>query len=80
MSQAINNNLVGSEVVILVDGRDRKAGHLTGKTEGRLIVRFASEDERLVGQFVRIRVDAAAPLSVEGELVSVIPAAVPAGA
>ncbi|MFW5884417.1 MAG: TRAM domain-containing protein, partial [bacterium] len=61
--------LAGSEVSLLVDGRDRKEGFLTGKTEGKLIVRFASDDESLIGRFVTVRIDRAAPLSLEGSLV-----------
>ncbi|RLD32769.1 MAG: hypothetical protein DRI72_06425, partial [Bacteroidetes bacterium] len=36
------------------------------------IVRFASEDKSLIGQFVQVRITSAAPFSTEGELVKVI--------
>ncbi|MFW6293425.1 MAG: tRNA (N6-isopentenyl adenosine(37)-C2)-methylthiotransferase MiaB [Spirochaetota bacterium] len=68
-SARYNAALAGSEVSLLVDGRDRKEGFLTGKTEGKLIVRFASDDESLIGRFVTVRIDRAAPLSLEGSLV-----------
>ncbi len=69
MSLAANQLLMGTERTILVDGTDRKDGYLTGKTEGRLIVRFASTDKSLIGRFVAVRISAAAPLSMEGGLV-----------
>jgi len=69
MSLAHNRRLIGTEHTVLVDGNDRKEGYLTGKTEGRLIVRFPSTDQSLVGQFATVRIDAAAPLSLEGQLI-----------
>jgi tRNA-2-methylthio-N6-dimethylallyladenosine synthase len=64
-----NQRLIGSTLRILVTGKDRKKGYLTGHTEGRIIVRFPSEDDSLVGQFVDIEVRRAAALSLEGECV-----------
>ena len=71
MSLACNQRLIGTEQTILVNGTDRKDGYLTGKTEGRLIVRFTSTDESLIGQFVTVRLNAAAPLSMEGSFIGV---------
>ena len=71
MSLAYNRHLMGTEQLILVDGTDRKDGYLAGKTEGRLIVRFASTDKSLIGQFVTVRIDGAAPLSMEGSVIGV---------
>ena len=71
MSLVRNQRLIGTERTILVDGTDRKDGYLTGKTEGRLIVRFASTDESLIGRFVTVRIDTAAPLSMEGSFIGV---------
>jgi hypothetical protein len=42
---------------------------LTAKTEGRLIVRFPSEREDLIGEFATLRITDAAELSLSGELV-----------
>ncbi|MFP4232310.1 MAG: tRNA (N6-isopentenyl adenosine(37)-C2)-methylthiotransferase MiaB [Spirochaetaceae bacterium] len=64
-----NHALLGSETTLLVEGRDRKEGYLTGKTEGRLIVRFPSRDERLIGRFATVRITDCAELSLTGELV-----------
>ncbi len=38
-----NQTLVGKKVKILVTGYDRKPGYMSGLTEGRIVVRFASE-------------------------------------
>ena len=68
-----NEELIGSEISLLVDGADRKPGYLTGKTEGRLIVRFMSENTDLVGRFVTVRIEQVRPLSMEGTLVGLEP-------
>ena len=64
-----NNSLVGKTVRVLVKGDDRKEGFLSGHTEGKLIVRFAADDENLVGQFVDVKITSASDFSMEGELV-----------
>ncbi|MCF8234404.1 MAG: tRNA (N6-isopentenyl adenosine(37)-C2)-methylthiotransferase MiaB [Bacteroidales bacterium] len=64
-----NKKLVGKELKVLVNGRDRKEGHLSGYTEGRIVMRLPSSDESLIGNFVLIKVTSATPYSIEGELV-----------
>ncbi len=66
-----NQALIGKTMRVLVRGTDRKEGHLSSHTEGKLIVRFASTDESLVGQFVDLKITAATDFSMEGELVTV---------
>ncbi|MFP4432256.1 MAG: tRNA (N6-isopentenyl adenosine(37)-C2)-methylthiotransferase MiaB [Spirochaetaceae bacterium] len=68
-SSEYNRRLVGTTHRLLVDGEDRKPGYLSGKSEGRLIVRFPNADKRLVGHFVDVRITGSATLSLEGELV-----------
>ena len=75
-SSAYNRQMIGGIHKVLVEGPDRKAGYLSGKTEGRIIVRFPSAESALVGSFVQVRVTSAAALSVQGELA---PIAVPLG-
>ena len=67
-SGAWNRRMIGGHCTVLVEGRDRKKGWLTGKTEGKITVRFPGGDESLIGTFVPVRITSAAPLSVEGEL------------
>ncbi len=69
ISHEYNRSLIGTEVTVLVEGRDRKPGHLTAKTEGRLIVRFPGDDEALIGSFARLRITDCAELSLTGKLV-----------
>ncbi len=64
-----NSDLVGKTLRVLVRGTDRKEGFLSGHTEGKLIVRFASEDENLIGQFADVKITSASDFSMEGELV-----------
>lgn len=67
---AYNAALVGATQPALVEGPARRAGHLTGRTEGRVIVRFPARADLLPGHVVPVRITRAAPLSVEGEPVA----------
>ncbi len=64
-----NNDLIGSTIKVLVRGKDRKAGYLSAYTEGRIVARFASTNNELIGKFADIKITSAASLSIEGELV-----------
>jgi len=64
-----NIKLICSKLRVLVRGRDRKNGFLSALTEGKIVVRFQSEDINLIGQFVTIEITSATPLSIEGILV-----------
>ncbi len=66
-----NKTMVGKTFKVLVIGSDRKHNHLSGLTEGKIIVRFASEDQKLVGRFVDIEILSAADFATEGRLVQV---------
>ena len=67
-SLVYNKELVGTTVKMLVEDFDRKGGYLTGHTEGKIVIRFASQDESLIGQIVNVKVSSASPLSIEGEV------------
>jgi len=60
--------MTGKTVKVLVRGKDRKAGYLSALTEGKIIVRFASKDETLIGKFVFVEIKSATPFSTEGVL------------
>lgn len=61
-----NKALVGKDVKMLVESFDRKNGFLSGHTEGKIVIRFASTDTSLIGQIVTVKVTSASPLSIEG--------------
>ena len=67
-SREWNTSMIGKEYRVLVEGPDRREGYLSAKTEGRIIVRFPSTDQSLIGQFATVRITAAASLSIEAEL------------
>ena len=67
-SLVYNQALVGTTVKMLVEDFDRKNGYLTGHTEGKIVIRFASTDESLIGQIVEVKVTSASALSIEGEI------------
>jgi len=66
-----NKQMIGKTVRVLVRGTDRKVGFLSSHTEGKLIIRFASEDENLIGKFANVKITSATDFSMEGELVEV---------
>ncbi len=66
-----NTKLIGKTVKVLVRGKDRKTGYLSALTEGKIIVRFPSDDDRLIGQFVHVKINSAVAFSTEGEMVTV---------
>ncbi|WP_041401567.1 MiaB/RimO family radical SAM methylthiotransferase [Salinispira pacifica] len=68
-SLAYNRLLVGRNMRVLVEGRDRSGRYLAGRSEGKLPVRFLHDDDSLIGQFVQLRISSASELSLEGELI-----------
>lgn len=68
-SLVYNQQLVGKTLRMLVRERDRNVRYLSGYTEGKIVIRFKSNDDNLIGQMVNVRVTSATPLSIEGELV-----------
>lgn len=66
-SKAYNESLIGKTMKVLVRGRDRKPGYLSALTEGKIIVRFASEDDTLIGEYTHVKIMSAVPFSTEGE-------------
>ena len=68
LTLAKNRALVGSTVEVLVEGRSKVAGRLSGRTVHHRLVHFACDDEALVGTYVPVRVTEALAHSVVGEL------------
>ena len=68
-SLVYNQALVGTTVKMLVEDFDRKNGYLTGHTEGKIVIRFASKDTSLIGKIVKVKVTSASALSIEGDVI-----------
>jgi tRNA-2-methylthio-N6-dimethylallyladenosine synthase len=66
-----NLSMVGKTFKVLVTGSDRKSNYLSGLTEGKIIVRFASGDTSLIGKFVEVKIESAADFATEGSLIHV---------
>jgi tRNA-2-methylthio-N6-dimethylallyladenosine synthase len=66
-----NKQMIGKTVRVLVRGTDRKEGFLSSHTEGKLIIRFATENQDLIGQFANVKITSATDFSMEGELLKV---------
>ena len=61
----LNRTLIGKRRRVLVTARDRKEGYLAGLTEGKIVLRFPSDDPSLIGQFVDVKILSATPFSLE---------------
>lgn len=69
---AVSQGMVGEAQRVLVEGRARKdATELAGRTDNNRIVNFAGPD-CLLGQFVDVRITAALPHSLRGEVVTTV--------
>ncbi|MCQ2975513.1 MAG: tRNA (N6-isopentenyl adenosine(37)-C2)-methylthiotransferase MiaB [Bacteroidales bacterium] len=62
--------MIGKEFRLLVNGHDRLKGYLSGLTEGKIAVRFKSENESLIGNFVNVKITKSSDFSAEGEIIS----------
>lgn len=71
VSSVYNNRMIGKTYAVLVRDTDRKAGFFSAQTEGKITVRFASEDKSLIGQIINVKITSASNFSVEGELIQV---------
>ncbi len=67
-TSAYNKTMLGKTYRLLVRDTDRKAGYLSGQTEGKITVRFASENLNLIGEFVDVKITSTADFSAEGQL------------
>ena len=65
ISEEIHHSYEGKTFRCLVDGRDKD--HLTARTEGGRLVRFAGSED-LIGQFVQLRITGATTWSLTGEV------------
>ncbi|MCL2522980.1 MAG: tRNA (N6-isopentenyl adenosine(37)-C2)-methylthiotransferase MiaB [Betaproteobacteria bacterium] len=72
LAQGVSQAMVGSVQRVLVEGAAKKdAGELAGRTDNNRIVNFPGgiNSARLIGHFVDVRVTAALPHSLRGEIV-----------
>lgn len=69
ISLDLNRQMVGKIFRVLLRGKDRKQGYLSGHTEGRITVRVPSSGMDLCGQMVDVRITDAAVFSVEGVII-----------
>jgi tRNA-2-methylthio-N6-dimethylallyladenosine synthase len=73
LAQAVSQAMVGSVQRVLVEGTSKKDAHeLAGRTDNNRIVNFAggsANSARLINTFVDVRITAALPHSLRGEIV-----------
>lgn len=69
VSSLYTASMVGKEFRILVNGHDRLEGYLSGLTEGKIAVRFHSDNEALIGSFINVKITKSSDFSAEGEMV-----------
>ena len=64
---ARNESLVGKSFEVLVDGYNAARGQWTGRTTSNRVINFTSKGESLLGEYVQVTVNRAAPHSLVGE-------------
>ncbi|HJX71155.1 MAG TPA: MiaB/RimO family radical SAM methylthiotransferase [Bacteroidales bacterium] len=64
-----NRGLTGKKLKVLVTGKNRKAGYLSALTEGRIVLRFKSDDESLIGRFAEVVIESATEFALEAKFV-----------
>ncbi len=69
VSSLYTASMVGKEFRILVNGHDRLEGYLSGLTEGKIAVRFRSNNEALIGSFINVKITKSSDFSAEGEMI-----------
>ena len=60
-----NKELRGKKLKVLVTGKDRKEGYLSALTEGKLVLRFKSDDTSLTGKYAEVKVESATAFALE---------------
>ena len=68
-SRSYNESMIGKIFRVLVKGHAKHEGYLAGMTEGKINVRFLSENKDLIGQIVDVKIKSATDFSVEGDLI-----------
>ncbi len=68
-SSTHNRKMIGKTFRVLVTGHDRKAGFLSALTEGKIVCRFQSDNDGLIGNFVNIKITSSTDFSVEGQII-----------
>jgi len=69
VSSVHNREMINKTYRVLVTGHDRKAGYFSALTEGKIVTRFASTDEQLIGRFVDLEITSSTDFSIEGKMV-----------
>lgn len=67
-SLAYNQSLLEQTIPVLITGKDKKTGYLTGYTEGKINIRVYSKDISQIGNIVPVNVTTALNFSLAGEL------------
>jgi tRNA-2-methylthio-N6-dimethylallyladenosine synthase len=69
----MNRAMVGKAFRVLVTGKDRKEGYLSGLTEGKIVLRFPSDEDSLIGSFTNVMIKSATAFALEGESINLLP-------
>jgi tRNA-2-methylthio-N6-dimethylallyladenosine synthase len=69
IQRARNERLLGNIFEVLVEGKSRRENQWSGHTSSNKVVNFTSTREESLGDYVRVRVSAATPNSLIGDVV-----------
>jgi tRNA-2-methylthio-N6-dimethylallyladenosine synthase len=69
IQRARNERLVGETLEVMVEGKSRRENQWSGHTSSNKVVNFTSKRQESLGDYVRVRVNAATPNSLIGEVI-----------
>jgi tRNA-2-methylthio-N6-dimethylallyladenosine synthase len=70
IQRARNEKLVGREFEVMVEGKSRKENQWSGHTSSNKVMNFTSREQESLGDYLRVKVLAATPNSLIGEVAS----------
>ncbi|MFB6318557.1 tRNA (N6-isopentenyl adenosine(37)-C2)-methylthiotransferase MiaB [Saccharicrinis sp. FJH54] len=72
VSETYNKSLEGKSVDVLITGKHRREGYMTGLTEGKINVQIKEDDPGMIGSIVTVKVTSSRAFSIEGELINAL--------
>ncbi|HUL33801.1 MAG TPA: tRNA (N6-isopentenyl adenosine(37)-C2)-methylthiotransferase MiaB [Candidatus Eisenbacteria bacterium] len=63
-----NERLIGEVLEVLADGKSKRENQWSGHTSSNRVMNFSSQAENILGDYVQVRVTAATPNSLVGEM------------
>jgi tRNA-2-methylthio-N6-dimethylallyladenosine synthase len=64
-----NKGLIEKKTRVLITGKSRKEGYLSAVTEGKIVLRFQSDDASLIGEFAEVIIESATEFALGAKFI-----------